>query len=406
MNRDLCFNEIKINKIVVFIFLLITGLPTLNGSMINNFLFGLILIAILAMLTFNKGINIWNNYYLLWVLLVISFLFISIIWAANEEWAIGRFKRVLLITIFCVYVSFLVKNKRDFNTILKIFVLTRVLVALYILVILDFSTLGEMRIGAGSLGDEWNANTIGMNLALATFSLFFILKTENTIRKHTKIYYYVCMLLFSFIIVFTGSRKSLFILIFSIGFFSFLIREKGKVARFSLVAMMLALVIYLSLNIPIFYNIIGSRIEGLLSSVTGQGVVDKSTDTRLLMIDTGFKFFLEKPLFGHGIDSFRQLYYNITGDFRYSHNNYIELLVSIGVVGTFIYYLGLIMVMLKSYKRDNVYAVFSLALIVTFLIIDYGLVSYTSTYIQFFICLTFISLFIIQKNENVKESMS
>ena len=57
---------------------------------------------------------------------------------------------------------------------------------IYIIIIIDFTIVGVMRIGAGSLGEEWNANTIGMNLALGAFSIFILLKEKsNKVRKMT-----------------------------------------------------------------------------------------------------------------------------------------------------------------------------------------------------------------------------
>lgn len=393
MSIKLNFNAFKYNKIVVFIYLMITGLPTIGGSIINNLLFGLIIASIFLLLITSDGINIRNNSYLKWILVVVIILFISIIWAVNKDIAIGRFNRVILIASFCIYVSFLIKNKKDFNTALKLFVLSRIIMALYILIILDYNTLGEMRIGADNLGEDWNANSIGMNLALASFSVFFILKTEINKNFFKKFIYYLSILLFVFVTIFTGSRKALFILIFSIGLFSLLNRERNKIIKFGFIALLLGVITYMSLNIPVLYNVLGSRIDGFIANLTGQGVVDASTRTRMLMIDTGLEIFKEKPILGHGIDSFRQLYYNVTGDFRYSHNNYIELLVSIGLFGTGIYYIGLLSILRKSlYYKDNMYLIFSFVLIMTILIIDYGLVSYTSYLIQFFICLAFVSV--------------
>lgn len=400
MNNKLNVTELKYNKVVVFIYLLITAIPTISGSMINNALFGLIIVALFIFLvTTTDGVNFHDNDYFKWVLFVVIFLFISILWAVNKDIATGRFNRVILIALFCIYVSLLIKNKKDFNAALKIFILSRVIMAIYILSILDINTLGEMRIGADNLGEEWNANSIGMNLALASFSVFFILKTENNKSVFRKLTYYLIILLFVFVTVFTGSRKALFMFIFSIGLFSLMSKEKYKYMKFGFIAIALGVIAYMSLNIPILYNVIGVRIEGFIATLTGQGTVDASTRTRMFMIDTGFEIFKEKPLFGHGIDSFRQLYFNITGDFRYSHNNYIELLVSIGLIGTGVYYLGLLSIMRKTFKKNNQYLTFSFVLIATILIIDYGLVSYTSYLIQFYICLAFVSVRISRSNK-------
>src|SRR5699024_4797033 len=217
-----------------------------------------------------------------------------------------------------------------------------------------------------------------MNLALAAFSHLFILKMEKNTFKVKKLIYMLSMLLFIIVIVFTGSRKALFIFVFSIGLFSLLYKDKNKFTKQGFIGLVLILVGYISLNNPFLYNVLGSRIEGLFASFTDDGKVDERTSRRMHIVNSGLNIFKEKPLFGYGIDSFRQLYFNYVGDYRYSHNNYVELLVSVGVFGTVIYYFGLLSVLKKSFNKTNPYLIFPFVVIATILIIDYGLVSYTS----------------------------
>src|SRR5699024_4325556 len=198
-------------------------------------------------------------------------------------------------------------------TALKIFIFSRLIMVIYILVTLDFTTLGKMRIGAGNLGEEWNANSIGMNLAFAAISVFFILKTERNKKTFKMLSYFFVILLFLFIIIFTGSRKALFILIFSIVLFSLILNENNKFTNLGFVFLSLLLLTYLSLNILILYDVLGNRIEGLIANLTGDGVIDASTRTRMSMIEAGFEIFRQKPLLGYGIDSFRHLFFNLTG---------------------------------------------------------------------------------------------
>src|SRR5699024_8276805 len=378
MNANNVLNNFKYHKIVVLLYLTITGIPIISGSVINYGLFGLISISIFVLLITNKGLKIRNNNYLKWIIPVVIILFLSVLWVDDVGQSLGRLTRISLIVLFCIYITFLVKDKADFNTALKLFLLSRLIMVVYLLTVLDFSTLGEVRIGADNLGEEWNANSIGMNLALAAFSAFFILKMEKNKLKVKKLIYMLSIALFIIIIVFTGSRKALFIFVFSVGLFSLLNKDKNKFTKLGFLGLVLILVGYISLNNPFLYNVLGSRIEGLFASFTGEGKVDASTSTRMNMINAGITFFEERPLFGHGIDSFRQIYFNYVGDYRYSHNNYVELLVSVGIFGTVIYYLGLLSILKKTFKKTNPYLIFSFVVIVTILIIDYGLVSYTS----------------------------
>src|SRR5699024_3787314 len=156
--------------------------------------------------------------------------------------SVGRLTRIALIVLFCIYITFLIKDKADFNTALKLFLLSRLIMVVYLLTVLYFSTLVEIRIGADNLGVEWNANSIGMNLALAAFSAFFILKIEKNTLKVKKLIYMLSMLLFIIVIVFTGSRKALFIFVFSIGLFSLLYKDKNKFTKLGFIGLVLILV--------------------------------------------------------------------------------------------------------------------------------------------------------------------
>ena len=57
------------------------------------------------------------------------------------------------------------------------------------------------------------------------------------------------------------------------------------------------------------------------------------------MMEFGWELFKERPVHGYGMNNFSQKYYLNT----YSHNNYIELLVSCGIVGFALYYAMLLL---------------------------------------------------------------
>ena len=68
------------------------------------------------------------------------------------------------------------------------------------------------------------------------------------------------------------------------------------------------------------------------------------------MRNLGRKWFLERPIFGWGLDAFTQLSPYET----YSHNNFIEILVSSGIVGFLFYYGGIAFLFMKcSAARKN-----------------------------------------------------
>src|SRR5699024_9796044 len=180
------------------------------------------------------------------------------------------------------------------------FTFSKVIMAMYILFNLDGLSLGTVRIGADILGEEWNANTIGMNMAISALILIVLIKKSKVTlvklryifliilfstlaslnESHNAIYiqlspiclyisfiYFYIFLLFlltssAFII---ESKKALFILFFSIGLYSILSSKKYKISESLITLIIGSLGVYLIFNIPFLYEVLGSRIESLLA---------------------------------------------------------------------------------------------------------------------------------------------
>lgn len=387
--KDIKFNY---HKLIVFLYLTITVIPDIKGSIVNNFLIGITIISIIILLITTKEINTINANYIIWIFVILLMYLASILWAYNIDLAVGRNKRMIIIIVFLIYVSLLVKNHRDFKSLLKIFIYSRIILTVYIIYLLDFQAIGESRLGADNLGEDWNSNTIGMNLAFGLFSIYFLYSIGEIRTRLKKVSYLLFSVVFISTIILTGSRKALFIVAFSIVLFTVLQSQNKKLLHTTLIVLAITIFGYLSFNIPILYEVVGLRIEGLIAGIFNLGEVDASTRVRMHMITTGIEFFKESPWLGYGIDNFKQLYYEVANDFRYSHNNYVEILVSFGVIGTLLYYIGLAYVLLKTFNSRNRYLIFAFVFVITSLIIDYGLVSYSSYLIQFFIVLSFIAI--------------
>lgn len=387
--KDIKFNY---HKLIVFLYLTITVIPDIKGSIVNNFLIAITIISIIILLITTKEINTINANYIIWIFVILLMYLASILWAYNIDLAVGRNKRMIIIIVFLIYVSLLVKNHRDFKSLLKIFIYSRIILTVYIIYLLDFQAIGESRLGADNLGEDWNSNTIGMNLAFGLFSIYFLYSIGEIRTRLKKVSYLLFSVVFISTIILTGSRKALFIVAFSIVLFTVLQSQNKKLFHTTLIVLAITIFGYLSFNIPILYEVVGLRIEGLIAGIFNLGEADASTRVRMHMITTGIEFFKESPWLGYGIDNFKQLYYEVANDFRYSHNNYVEILVSFGVIGTLLYYIGLAYVLLKTFNSRNRYLIFAFVFVTTSLIIDYGLVSYSSYLIQFFIVLSFIAI--------------
>ena len=186
---------------------------------------------------------------------------------------------------------------------------------------------GGMRVGDTLSG---NSNTVAFNLGLISLLAVWTFCTEHHFGY---LLYFVLMMPFIFI---TGSKKGLIVIAF--GFIMLMYYYRKNTFLWFAVLIGAAASIYVIFEVDYFYNIIGFRIEDMYYTLTGQATrlnYSYSTTERTYMINEGFDFFLDKPIFGGGFNYF---YSRTTTEWEYSHCNYIELLCTFGIVGTGFYY--------------------------------------------------------------------
>ena len=130
------------------------------------------------------------------------------------------------------------------------------------------------------------------------------------------------------------------------------------------------------------YNVLGSRMEELVNGVLG-GNADSSFDTREEMAQLGIKWFWEKPFLGYGLGNYSMLYGALTGRYTYSHNNFVEILVSGGLVGFIIYYSIYAFIFIKLFKsvfiKKDVLSIILFAVNIVSLVLHISDISYYST---------------------------
>ena len=157
-----------------------------------------------------------------------------------------------------------------------------------------------------------------------------------------------------------------------------------KIISFTLVGIIILIATYKILIInESLYKLIGNRIENIVETIlyandtkTSQ---DASLEERTLLKQLAIKAFNEKPILGWGINNFSNYSENNLGPFLYAHCNYLELLSSLGIVGTFIYYIGYIYIIikaLKKVKKNDTFSIYILSFMIMNLISDYETVNY------------------------------
>lgn len=220
-------------------------------------------------------------------------------------------------------------------------------------------------VSVGGLELEYNPNAIANYCCLSTTIILF---GESLIPKHIR---RILFLFFVFVIFISGSRKALLLFLASVIVKYFSSANYKNILRNSiLVLSIIALTFYLVLEIPVFYDIIGQRLETMLDFFHGGG--DSSMTSRADYIEIGWSIFQSHFFYGVGLGCFM----SFANTDAYSHNDYIELLSGCGIIGCILAYLPKISVFISNLKTKSEYRTLFLIIMIQLFAAAFGTVSY------------------------------
>lgn len=322
----------------------------------------------------------------------VLFCFISTIWAEDRSLAISRVLTLCQLFLMSLVFTSYMSNYENVDKMLKGFIISGVLCSLSII---GYYGINEyirlMMLGVRLGGGINNENTIGLYTSTTAVMCFYF-----AYCKKEKLFYIVMLLPF-FVAMGSGSRKALALVVF--GAFAIILiqyRRETKLSGFvKLVAAISVLVIAVKVMSKMeIFDVMFSRFETMFSSTKK----DNSTLTREAMIEYGLDYFKQYPYTGIGVGNSGIITKNNLGWATYLHNNYVELLATVGIFGTILYYAIYVYLIVDLYKlafqENDDTAVLMLSLMVSNLIMDYGAVSYyTKTmYIYFSLASATISI--------------
>lgn len=333
----------------------------------------------------SKKIRI-NGLYI-WFLLILSTAFLLLVF--NNRYNVNYTFYIILkncVRCICLLIYLLEDVENRTNKIMSFFIIAGVLCASNLC--LDFFQAGGIqynelkyasnsRVGAGIAGG--NVNIVALNLSFTFLPcLYCYQKSDNMRRKIT----YGCMMLFIFTSsMLTGTRKTLFFYVSTFVIFV-LLGKKNKIKKI-IISILITLIVYWSLlNIEPLYYMIGHKIDFFRDS-SYYLMYEGSDDIRKRLITEGFKLFLNNP-FGIG--------FGASTDYlgMYAHNNFVEILVSSGLIGFIIYYSLYIYILIKSnkHKTGDIFSKYIFVSMIGLLILEIGQVTYLYTIPLFFLTFT------------------
>lgn len=383
--------KITFNRFLIFLFLF--GMIIFpNGSIILRAIkFIIIIFGIIKILQFAR---VRIEAYTKWSFFLTILAFLSIIWALSPTQAKAGATTILL-NFLCIFSILQLLTVEDDWKKTVYPCLIWLPVVRFITLIFTYGT--GVFLGLRTVQYE-NYNSVGLFAAFG-FVIAYYLGKNNT--SNNKWSYYLSMILNFIVVALTMSRKSILYIIIPLVFF-YIFNSKNmlkSIRNVLVVTLTIALIYYLVMHVDVLYQYIGSGFESLFSFFkyrTG----DESAAGRVARINVGYRWFMDSPIYGNGAMNYYYLFSRIDNTGLWvADNNFIEILVSYGLVGFILYYFQYLRTFATSFyhfKSLTKEQIVWLGILIAQLVCDYGSSSYIYLHIQFYI---FIAMLILLESK-------
>lgn len=224
------------------------------------------------------------------------------------------------------------------------------------------------------------------------------------LKQYTNFKYgYWLSAFFAVLTLLTGSRGAIIQLL--IMFFLIVIVDKNlykMLTKIIVFVLAIAVVLLLVRNVPILYENIWVRFGDMSSTLSGEELADTSTLAREYFKEIAWIMFKQKPILGWGVDGFKS--YLIKNPFYkgyflasvYSHCNFTELAVSLGIVGLLVWYVPTFSIVAKGFKYRDSHPFMKIMFfwLISLIVLDYARIPWTAhiTIYQYFLVFLLILL--------------
>lgn len=316
---------------------------------------------------------------------------VSILWASSVSKASTMALRTLpLLTLFALILfNYLDHIRNGKKVLISCIYIAGIALAVYTIYMQGGlgGYLAQLNSGNRVGGNVNNVNTIGLGTSIsAIIAMYYIIFKRRR-------YDALALILCGFVALGTGSNKALVVMV--LGCFLLLLfyaYVNNNVSAFFKAAGLTAAAIcafILLLQLPMFETI-NTRFTGMISAYLGSGEADHSAQIRNELVKAGLAQFVQTPLLGIGINNGSVVAMASVGYDYYLHNNYVELLVDVGAVGTFFFYaavLSSLYKLAKSLRYCGAEAVVVIVVMLAWLVIQWGFVCYYSKIAYLYIVL-------------------
>lgn len=392
--------------LIFFIFLMTTNhdFASLSSLLYWGVLAGFPILLI--MMACYRGRRVPINSFAIWLFAFLAVCSISYVYSIDINRTFKVLKGILVNTLVLLSIMWNIRSLDDISDLIKIILWVSIVNAIYLIITVDWSLVGTDRLGKDYTGEGWNANTIGM---MSVWGILFVIYLAKVCGQKK---YYLAILLFLPLLIYSGSRKA-WVSTLGVAVAYALINNKKHIFRAMVISgISVYALYYLMINVPVLYEVGGHRLEALVEGLLQGGEMDSSAEKRMDFVGYGIRWFCEKPIFGYGLHTYARLLG--TSDYRlftYSHNNYIELLVGVGLVGAVIYYIPyayVLISLLNKFFRERKYGIqqqtatiLFLVLVIIILVMQLGMVMYANA---LYITLLMMPYLYVELSKRVEKS--
>lgn len=355
--------------------------------------------AIVGLVISEKRIHM--GFHLFWVIGFLMCEAVSMLWCDYISNSLFYIVWTLQAMALAFVMGNAVHTKKDIEYVLKCIFIGGVVLSLRVLAHTTVRELGSFRVGE-NMG--YNANELAMKCAVACNAGFYSLIRQR--KRSTRIAFTLFAALTLLIVIFTGSRKGVLMAVMGL-ILSMTFRSKApiKFLRNVFIAIGLMAVFFVVVTqVEAFNKVLGRRLMLIVNLLSGESYVGNSITNRLNFARIGLELFTHRPLIGYGTGSFAY----VSGVGLYAHNNYVQLLVDLGLMGTLVYYsvyayniTGLIRIMRREKELCSMLLSFALML----LALELTLVSFQNDYVQLIIALSCAYIRLDRENRGSLEEL-
>ena len=376
----------------IYIFLSFNAMNIWLPSVLNSIsLVSLLGFGVIAFILNSGDGKIRIPVYTLWYIVFMSLSLAMMLYSQEKDILSGEFYLMIVSLILTFFFQLFVDSEETFKKMCWMYSVSSFVLVLTLIVTGNMVADAANRLGEDLMG---NANLFaGMIMVSVMYKLWLLVYDQNKIS--TRILLILMTVVDYYALILSAGRKFFvipFIFLYVLLWFKKDKKGRKHIVKYTVIIAALALLaVVLIMKVPVFYKTIGYRMESLVLGMLGLAEHGNSAAIREVMRNEALARWLESPVWGYGFDSFKYHFWTVAGYFVYSHCNYAELLYNGGLIYAITYYWFFGYVLWNVFKKKiglSRFRAFSVAAVISFLVFDYGAVTYSIAIFQIMLAMS------------------